>query len=520
MQELPTGLQEFAMLRQHELLYVDKTARLLEMISIGRRLFLSRPRRFGKSLTVSTLDAMFSGRQELFAGLAAEEWVGRQAGHPCPVLRLDMSGLAPYASAKGLQASLTRYLEISAEEYGLTLSAEQDSSVMLSRLLKALYEQRGEIVLLIDEYDKPILDNILNVKKANRMRFVLRQFFTTLKSCDRYLRFVFITGISTFTKAGIFSAMNNLNDISFSENFGDLTGYTQQEIELYFKDWIEATLAQKNIKTDDLLKTLKEYYDGFSFDGVTRVYNPFSILVYFSRMEIGNYWYESGSPSFIVNWMKEHQIYAPENYRHIDVDSNFTNYQEVEEAAPESFLFQSGYLTIEKKSGMKLTLDYPNAEVLNSITAMYLNTIYKIRAFRTLGAEIWKALEACDLARLVQLLNRGLADVAYEDFPGRDEFWYRSLFRMLLRGADVVTHAEVHTSKGRSDVVVQWKNTVIVLEFKFAAHSADVERVKTQGLQQMREKRYAEGYVGNHRKVLACVIVADDEKRQADFCLA
>lgn len=516
MKKLPIGIQDFVQLRQDNLLYVDKTARLVELIDNGRRYFLSRPRRFGKSLMLSTFNAMFSGRKELFEGLGAEEWVTRQSEHPSPVLRLDMSSLGSYSDSEELNQKLIQRLEEISEDNGLDLSTEGNCDVMLRRLIRTVFGQAGSIAILIDEYDKPILDNLSDIKKANEMREVLRSFYTVLKSCDEYLRFVFITGISKFSKMGVFSAMNNLEDISMDRQYGDIAGYTQSELEYYFDDWLNSTSADMGIVRDELIVRLKDYYDGFSFDSRTRLYNPFSILQCLKKGEFRNYWYESGSPSFIVEWMKEHQILEPEEYRHVVINSNdFISAQEIEQADAASFLYQSGYLTIEKKEDQLLTLDYPNREVMNSLSSMYLKLIYRVEGYALLGNEIWKALRQGDIAEIVRLYNRAIANIAYDDFvSNRNEFWYRSMFIMLLRGAGIISYSEPHTSKGRADVVIQFKNLVVVLEFKLAKTSAAVEEMKRVGAQKIQECGYAEGYFGDGREVITAVLVADAENRE------
>ena len=368
MKVLPIGVQDFVQLRQDDLLYVDKTARLLELIQNGRRYFLSRPRRFGKSLTLSTLEAMFKGKADLFKGLRAEAWVKEQK--PSPVLRFDISGLGSYSTAQELNLSIMRRLRDIAEDSELHLADERTCDELLRKTIRLLYQKQGLIVILIDEYDKPILDNITNLEKANEMREVLRSFYTMIKSCDDYLRFVFITGISKFSKAGVFSAMNNLVDISMLKRYGDIVGYTQNELEENFSDWIDRAAIRMNISTDVLFKRLKDYYDGFSFDGFTRLYNPFSIMLSLSKARLDNYWYTSGSPSFIANYMKEHKIQNPNEYRHLEVPSDFADSHEIERSKPESFLYQSGYLTIEKLENDVITLDYPNEEVRKSLVRL------------------------------------------------------------------------------------------------------------------------------------------------------
>ncbi|MBR4195611.1 MAG: AAA family ATPase [Synergistaceae bacterium] len=521
MKKLPIGVQDFVKIREQNYLYVDKTGKLLELIEQGERYFLSRPRRFGKSLMLSTLDAMFRGRKEYFKGLAAEEWVTRQSENPSPVLRFDISSLKLTDSVT-IEQALSEMIERTARKNKVKLHSQS----MTGKLIDLIEEisSQGQVVVLVDEYDKPILDNLSDIRKAHEMREVLRSFYTVLKSCDEYLRFVLITGISKFSKMGVFSAMNNLEDISMDKSCGDIAGYTQWELEYYFAGWLEAASADMGIPRDELIERLRDYYDGFSFDGRTRLYNPFSILQCLKKGEFRNYWYESGSPSFIVEWMKEHQILDPEEYRHIVINSNdFISAQEIEQADAASFLYQSGYLTIEKKEEQLLTLDYPNREVRNSLSSMYLKLVYRVEGYALLGNQIWKALREGDIPEIVRLYNIALAGVAYDDYttPGskernpRNEFWYRSMFVMLLRGAGIISYSEPHTSKGRADVVIQFKNLTVVLEFKLSKTSAGVEEMKRVGAQQIVERGYAESYGGDGREIITAVLVTDAENREA-----
>ena len=513
MQVLPIGVHDFVQIRQDNLLYVDKTARLIELIENGRRYFLSRPRRFGKSLTLSTLEAMFIGRIELFKGLSAEDWVSKYLDNPSCVLRFDMSCMDT-RTPEGFTQSLCENIIIKAVGHDIEVKSRMHNS-MLYELLTCLYKAYGPVVVLIDEYDKPILDNLSDLKKAKEMREVLRSFYTALKSCDEYLRFVFMTGISKFSKMGVFSAMNNLEDISMNEHYGDIAGYTQTELEHYFADRIENIAASQNSTREEILERLKDYYDGFSFDGVTRLYNPFSILQCLNSGKFSNYWYESGSPSFIVEWMREHEILDPEEYRHKVVTNDFISSQEIEYADAPSFLYQSGYLTIEKKDEQVLILDYPNKEVLNSLSSMYLKLVYRVEDYAGLGYSMWHALRAGDISRVVELYNTALAEIPYDDYAkNRNEYWYRSMFMMLLRGVGIISYAEIHTHRGRSDVLIQLRDKIIVLEFKYAAKSIDAERLLSEGAAQMKDRGYTKGYEDSGHMVISAVLVADDEKRE------
>ena len=510
---LPIGVQTFEIIRQDNLLYVDKTSRLEELVKNCRRVFLSRPRRFGKSLTLSTLDALFSGKSELFRGLSAEAWAAEQAKHPAPVLRLDMS-MTDTRGVSEFEASLIRELTRRAESARVNVKSILPGGVFQD-LIIGLYDQSGPVVVLIDEYDKPILDKIGNLEAAEAMRNSLRTLYTVLKGCDEYLRFVMLTGISKFTKTGVFSAMNNLMDISMTERFGDVVGYTQEELERDFAEWIDDAAGKMGLSRQELLMRTKGYYDGFCFDGTTRLYNPFSILNLFANRRFSNYWYESGSPSFIVAYMKRHEILDPEAYRHLVVKESFASSQEIERARPESFLYQAGYLTIEKREEQSLTLDYPNREVLDSIAGMYLEHVYNVERYDSIGSDLWRALSEGDIVRGIQLYNTALASIPYHDLARRDESLYRSLFLMLLRGAGITAHGEVPTHRGRSDVLVLFPHRVVVLEFKLARGAGEIEGLRAEGQRQIEEKGYAKPFDADQRAVTSAVVVIDAAKREA-----
>ena len=529
MQNLPIGIQNFETIRKNNYLYIDKTEKLLQIAKTDYSYFLSRPRRFGKSLTISTLEAMFQGKAELFKGLYAEEWVKEQAKRPNPVITLDMSALGDYTNRKELKSALIDCLEEIIDDYNLNIPTKENSGRLFLKTIKELYKKFGQVVVLIDEYDKPITDNIDDIEKANEIREFLRSFYSVLKS-SKYLRFVFITGISKFTKVGIFSGLNNLKDISMTEKYGNIVGYTQKELEDNFSDWIDITIQKKSMSKKELLDKIKEYYDGFSFDGITRVYNPFSVLKFFGESKFRNYWYDSCTPSFLAKYFKEHKIQDSDEYRHLKVSSNFTNASEIEQASPESFLFQTGYLTIEKWDDDKdeITLDFPNKEVKDSLPNLYLYNIYNITDYIKLAYEILDSLKNEDMENIVDIFNGILAKIPYDDFANEKNFkisqktleknyskkekWYRSLFIMLLGAVKVQFYPEVHDSQGCSDVVIPFEDKIIIIEFKLAPTSKDVSAKKKEGEEQI--KKYIPAYANTNKKIITAVFVADDEQRQ------
>ena len=524
MQDLPIGIQSFETIRTEDFLYVDKTKHLLNIVKKAGNYFLSRPRRFGKSLTISTLEAMFKGKVELFKGLYAEDWVKEKAKNPNPVIKLDMSPFSKYKDRESLNNSIIKNLERFLFLNDLDFPSEKNAGDMFANIITKLYKQFGKVVVLIDEYDKPITDNINDLEKAEEIRDSLKSFYTVLKSNSDYIRFVMLTGVSKFSKAGVFSGLNNLQDISMKEEYSDIVGYTQKELEDNFKEWIEKATNKLSLTKEELLQKIKRHYDGFSFDGKTRVYNPFSILNFFSDQKFNNYWYNSSTPSFLVDYFKQHQIDNIEKFRHINVSSDFANEQEIEKATPESFLFQAGYLTIEKwESNAEyeiLTLDYPNEEVKQSISRLFLRNIYKIEKYIPLGDALWEAIKALNegnIENIVEIFNNALSKIPYSDFPkNQNEYWYRSLFVMLLRGgAGVTSFQESYTSEGRSDLVIPFDDRIIIIEFKFAKSSKSVPKARTEGEEQVRQ--YAKTYENENKKVITIVLVADNRKRKVTF---
>ena len=312
---------------------------------------------------------------------------------------------------------------------------------------------------------------------------------------------------------GVFSSMNNLFDISMHEQYGTMVGFTQEEIEKFFSPYIEETSKKLSMKPSELLFSLKRYYDGYSFDGVHRVYNPFSLVNFFTVEKFNAFWYESGSPAFLYEWIKSHGINDIESFRGINVEIDFTSTREIEKTSVESFLFQSGYLTIVDMDDISFTLDYPNQEVLIAMSRLYLECAYHMKRYSFLGKELWHAIHDGDIAEMVRLYNQALSAIPYDDFSNRNEYWYRSLFLMFLHGANIIVLAEVHTSKGRSDVCIMLENRISVFEFKFAKQSCDVEKAFSEGMKQIREKDYAKSYDIKNHTLTEAVLVIDDENR-------
>jgi len=523
--KLPAGIPTFEEIRTDGYVYVDKTKYLVELIDTGKIYFLARPRRFGKSLTVSTFEALFSGKKELFKGLYAEEFLNRQNFEPSPVIWLDMSGVTTDDGIKGMKDSLLGITKRVARQLQVELSNTKYCGDLFSELISATAEKyRQKVVILLDEYDKPYTDFINDTGMAGKVRNVLRNFYTQIKANDKHIRFIFITGISKFTKMGVFSTLNHLVDISPLEAYGNICGYTEDEIVQYFPDYLDATAGKFGISTDELLEKMKNYYNGFCFDvgGKNRLYNPFSTLHFFFSNIFANFWMESGTSSMFTEYLKTNRL-TVEQFRNFPVSNNFLYHStEIEKARPESFLFQTGYLSF--REGLKL--DFPNTEVLDALSELVSQYILedKTEDFTYCRNDLLIALERtyCDL--VVSVFNRFLASIPYDDFASAakqavlincydysvQEWLYRSNIISFLRGCGVLVFAEMHTNKGRSDIVLSHKGKIWVIELKVAYEGESPAKKAEEALQQIIDKNYASPYPD-----AVCVGMAiDDTVRQ------
>jgi len=372
MKSLPFGVQDFGDLIAQNCLYVDKTRQIAAMVDEGKYFFLSRPRRFGKSLLVSTLKALFEGCRDLFRGLWIEQ---REEWTTYPVIHLDAS-LIPHDTETRLKSGLLEFCQQIAEQYGVEVRS-QEYDAAFAELIRRLSQQTGNnVVVLIDEYDKPILDALPDLTAARRQRDILKNFYEILKGSDPYLRFVFITGVSKFSKVSVFSGLNNLRDITLSPHLATLTGYTQEELERDFDEHLQQALAQNHLTRAALLAEIQRWYNGYSWNGADRVYNPFSVLNFFAEQQFGNYWFASGTPTFLLNLITNQQ-YETTEFENKRVPELIFSGDDLEQMNVFALLFQTGYLTITAKerdyAGATYTLNYPNFEVKQAFLTMLLH---------------------------------------------------------------------------------------------------------------------------------------------------
>ena len=530
MKKLPVGKQIFERLITGGYHYVDKTRYIYDLIDSGiDQIFLSRPRRFGKTLMCWTLDALFSGKRELFEGLAISKTDWDWESYP--VIHLDMSNVDTAHGIEGVDESLRQYTKDFACKYGIDVSDITLPGGMLRRIITNLSEIRGKpVVVIVDEYDKPFLEFYNDPQTAQKVRDIMRSYYTTFKANEQHMRYLFMTGISKFAKMGVFSTLNNLVDISLDEEFGALFGYTEEELVEDFGERLEAGAKKLNCSVDELVKKMRHYYNGFCFDGVTRVYNPFSALNFLRNYEFANHWMESASPKIIADYMRDRNL-TVEQFIGMQVSKDFVRTPgEMETTPPEGFLYQSGYLTLREGVSDDFSLDYPNIEVLNSMSKLVYTNIMRHRGDGgdwNISAPLLDALLEGDCALFVEMLNHLLASIPYDDYakaaqlaiklsgiPAR-EWLYRSNILAFLRGCGVLVVGEMHTSKGRSDLLVCHRGAAWVIEIK-VAYDNDGKAKAQEALEQINSRQYADPF----KTAKKVGIAIDDGSRQINDWVA
>jgi len=520
MKKLPVGLQDFRKLRTQGYLYVDKTRYLYELAKEMTPFFLSRPRRFGKSLTVSTLKYLFQGEKALFQ----DTWIYGQWDWDTryPVVHISMTEVDSHSPDSVIRGLLFQIQRI-ADSFGISLKQDH-YKYAFSELLEKL-ARKERIVLLIDEYDKPILDHLHEPAQADAIRGVLRSFYSTVKDADPFLHFVFITGITKFTKAGVFSTLNNLNDITFKESYATMLGYTQQELEAVFSEHIDAATQKLGQDRQVFLEDLRRYYNGFSFDGQRFVYNPFSVLGFFGDYRYRNYWFESGSPYFLGQYIRAHQIEFDKLTDHPVTESIFSSY-EIEKSPPESFLVQSGYLTFKGYDReLGYSLDFPNQEVKDAFSQLVLLHSYELDNHQAgaIRAAIIEGLRGRDFPKIFAQMQQVFSAIPYplylnrvekKDLTGgieRLERYYHVVLLTLLWGCGIDAVAEEPSNLGRSDLAIRYGQDVWILELKKALNPQAVKGSAQRGLEQIKEKGYGARY--KDRSLFLVGIGIDEEKR-------
>ena len=502
MKKYPIGIQDFKKLREDGYLYVDKTKQIYELISSGAYFFLSRPRRFGKSLLLSTLKYLFKGESQIFEDL----WIADKLPLPAsPVLHFSFSTLG-YKDL-GLERALNQAINIQAESFGLTLTRE-GIGPRFQELMQKLGSGEQKVVLLIDEYDKPLVDYIDDIGKAEVNREILKNFFSVIKDSDPFIRFFLITGVSKFSKVSLFSDLNHLEDLTLSRYASTLTGFTQQEGNDYFGEEITAMAEEQGQTYEQLSAQIKSWYNGYRWAGNQRLYNPFSILNFIKQRQFRNYWWNTGTPTFLIKLLRQGFHYELENQ---EVGSTTFESYTLENLEWKSLCFQTGYLTIRDYSEEYevYVLDYPNREVKDSMFQHLLGAFREGSSTHTrpLYAGIKQALDAYDMPRLMELINILFSTIPYQLFNQKQEKFFHAVLHLTFQGMGLLTQSEVSTSKGRVDTVVHSKSHVYVIEIKLDGSAASA-------LQQIKTQRYGDPYLEQEKEVIALGVNFSSESRE------
>jgi Predicted AAA-ATPase/PD-(D/E)XK nuclease superfamily len=503
MKNLPVGIQSFEKLRNLNRVYVDKTRLINELVTVGDCYFLSRPRRFGKSLLVSTMAALFSGKKHLFEGLWIEDqWDWNQK---FPIIHLSFAKIDHMEG--GLKAALFEALRRVAKTYGLVLTATSCAR-QFSELIELLHDQHGPVVVLIDEYDKPIIDHIENseVEKMEENRMILKSFFGILKDAGEYLRFLFLTGVSKFTKVSIFSDLNHLEDLTMHPDYTTLVGYTQAELEANFDAYLAKAQDRNQLSRQELLNKLKLWYNGYSWGGTEKLYNPFGILLFFSSCAFESHWFGSGTPNFLLKLINQRQDFRVEHTSSILHLLHGDDFRKINLAA---LLFQTGYFTIVgRNDDGTYELDYPNFEVRE---AMYLCLLYDLTQEDPsyLLNRIRRAFAANQLDDIYRFLNQMLANLPYETYTRSSEGLYHGLVHMVFNYLGLRIQSEAHHAQGRIDTLVQTLTHIYLFEFKFDGSAQEA-------LTQIQTRGYANQFAGSPKTLVLIGVNFNKTTRQMD----
>ncbi|MDR1860300.1 MAG: ATP-binding protein [Bacteroidales bacterium] len=522
LKRLPTGIQTFERIINENRLYVDKTQMLTELIDEGGQYFFARPRRFGKSLAVTTLEALLQGRKDLFKGLYAEKWFKERPDFkPCPVISLSMNKITTEQGLEALNSSLFSHLKEVARNLKVELEDGKSGGELFNSLINNLYNKHdSQIAILIDEYDKPYIDYIDDPVGANEVRNVLANLYVQVKANDKYLRFVFMTGISKFAKMGVFSKLNNLTDISLRDNYAALCGITKDELLANFDDYLHITAEEMQITKEELVDKMEFQYDGFSFNGKIRLYNPYSLLRFFEEKYLENFWFDGGTSTMMAKYIQTH-TFTIEQFRGFPVMRDFVrNPGEMDSAPTEGFLFQCGFLTLREGTVKDFSLDYPNREVLDALSRLLSQKLLQ-NNYENLTNVLYYALDGKEVSGVIRSFNSLLASIPYDDYAQAvqqsirlsspiHEWLYRSSIFAFVRGCGLNVQAEMHTNKGRAGLVINYKGQVWIIELKVVYKGEDPAVKAQEAYNQIFEKNYDKPF----RSPLCFGMAIDNEQRQ------
>ena len=491
----PIGIQQFKENRLGDWIYVDKTAHIYNLAARGKYFFLSRPRRFGKSMLLSTLEAYFQGKKHLFKGLAIEQLETEWAEHA--VLHIDLNA-KPFQKVEDLYDLLNDQLTIYEKMYD-SVAVDKSPEGRLRQLIRAAKQKTGRnVVVLVDEYDKPMLQAIGNEELQTEFRNALKAFYGVLKSADGDLRFAMLTGVTKFSKVSVFSDLNNLNDISMDDRYNEICGISQQELHDVFDEEIGKLAVANEQSKEEAYETLRQRYDGYHFcPNASGMYNPFSVLLALQKREYGSFWFSTGTPTYLVQLMKEADL-NPSALSGYEASASELDSIQISVDNPIAVLYQSGYLTIKGyDSRFKVyTLDYPNDEVkegfVNFLVPYY--TYSKSVNHATIIGQFVKSLERGDAEHFMELLQSFMAGIPYE-LVRNLEVHFQNMIYIIIKLMGLYVQAEYRTSCGRIDLLIATEKYIYVIELKLDGSAEEA-------LAQVNEKDYALPFTADGRKVI------------------
>ncbi|MGE5343237.1 MAG: AAA family ATPase [Candidatus Omnitrophota bacterium] len=504
---LPLDIQFFDKLMAGHFIYVDKTDFIAKLINSKLTYyFLSRPRRFGKSLLVSTMKEVFSGNKKLFKDLKIYHAIDWQN---YPVIHFDFSALG-VTPTNSLENALSKEVDKMSRKFNLPISEGPSNSKFRDLIENLSNREHQPVVILIDEYDKPIIDYVTDDIQREINRSQLQDFFSILKSSGEHIRFLFITGVSRFSQVSVFSALNNLIDLTFDPEYAAITGYTEEELLHYFSDYIRRFAAKENFHFDDLMGIIRKWYNGYSWDGETRVYNPFSILRLLNSFEFKDHWFATGTPMFLFKLIHEQKI-PIQDLDQIRVNKSMLENMEVTRLAFIPLLFQTGYLTVREKikidiENTEFILGYPNRDVRYSFLT-YLLGSFSPNSTRIIDS-MTTAFKENRIDDALKIMQSIFAAVPYNIFNYKVEASYHALIHVIFMLILDRIGAEIHTNLGRIDQIVETDKYIYIFEFKM--HDAQ------QALRQIHEKRYYEKYMAKGKNIVLIGVGFSEEKRNID----
>jgi Predicted AAA-ATPase/PD-(D/E)XK nuclease superfamily len=498
LRNLPIGRQYFASVRKDNAIYIDKTQYIYDLCSpADSNYFLSRPRRFGKSLTLDTIAELFSGNKTLFEGLwIVDKW---DWSLTYPVIRLSLDSIG---HENGLEEALQDALHDIAKTFKIELKKKK-AGLLFKELIQAVVEKTGkQVVILIDEYDKPIIDYIdpYNLSEANKQRDILKGFFSILKGASNHIRFLLITGVTKFSKVSIFSDLNHLIDLTLNKKYAALCGYTQQELEENFEPYLKRLPSET-------LSQMKLWYNGYSWDAQSFVYNPFSVLNFFENETYSNFWFATGTPTFLIKLMRHRFTYQLEETEVSSLILESFRLETFDALDVNSLLLQTGYLTIKKitPSG-KFILNYPNKEVRQAFGQFLLSEFTNTPVTVPYGPNILDALDENNLSEVIKIIHNLIKAVPDQNYIKDQEKFFHAIIHLIFTITGSDPRSEMHTAIGRMDTVIIRPNRIFLFEFKMNETPKDA-------IQCIKDREYADNLRHLNKPITGVGVVFSVEKK-------